>query len=149
MVEAPCIEIPTYLPNLYYRKYKLIEKLDGLRYGVPTMENPETNANQQIVRPLTAWDKVLQDVAIKVEVMKEVKKYKIAEKAYFSRKCQRKIKRTELKKQEIYCYHRCLSSKLAERVMNKFTEFMVKQEDNHRDEPHRHIIPTNPNDAFI
>lgn len=90
------------------------------------MENPETNANQPITRPLTAWDKVLQDVASKVEVMKEVKKYKIAEKAYFSRKCQRKFKRTELKRQELYCYQRCLSSKLAERVMNKFAEFTVK-----------------------
>lgn len=62
------------------------------------MENPETNANQPIPRPLTAWDKVLQDVASKVEVMKEVKKYKIAEKAFFARKCQRKYKRSELKK---------------------------------------------------
>lgn len=36
------------------------------------MENPETNANQPIVRSLTAWDKVLQDVATKVRSMREV-----------------------------------------------------------------------------
>lgn len=73
-IKAPpeCVEIPTYLPSLYYKKYRLIEKLNGFRYGFPTMENPETNANQPIVRPLTAWDKVLQDVAVKVETMKEV-----------------------------------------------------------------------------
>jgi hypothetical protein len=35
--EVPSLEIQTYLPNLYYRKYKLIERLNGLRLGFPTM----------------------------------------------------------------------------------------------------------------
>lgn len=66
---------------------------------------------------MTGWDKVLQEVKLKVDSMKEIKKYKIAEKAFYARKCQRKYKRTELKTQEIYCYQRCLASKQAERVL--------------------------------
>ena len=70
--KIPGVEIQTYLPNLYFRKFRLIEKLNGMRHGFPTMENTETNANQPIVRPLTPWDKVLEDVASRVESMKEV-----------------------------------------------------------------------------
>lgn len=56
-----------------------------------------------------------------------------------------------MKKQEVYYYHRCLSSKLAERVLNRFAEFTTVKEEQKDDEDqvNRPIISADADDAFI
>jgi hypothetical protein len=55
----------SYIPNLYFRKYKLIEALNYERFDFP---------EQKILlpRPKTSWDAVLCQVKEKAELRKEV-----------------------------------------------------------------------------
>ena len=55
----------SYIPNLYFRKYKLIEALNHERFDFP---------EQKILvpRPKTSWDALLCQVKEKAELRKEV-----------------------------------------------------------------------------
>lgn len=108
--------------------------MNRIRSQFPSVENSETDANRPIQRQLNAWDYVLEEVKQKKHAMTEVipllsqvKKFEIALKAFLAKKCQRKYKKRELKKEEVVCFHRVISSHLAERVLKKFADTREKE----------------------
>ena len=55
----------------------------------------------------------------------EMKKFKIAEKYHISKCMKDKTLKNDLKREELYLFHRIIASSLAEQVRSKFEEFVA------------------------
>lgn len=104
----------SYIPNLYFRKYKLIESLNHERFDFP---------EQKILLPRnkTSWDAVICQMKEKAELRKEVmsyliqiQKYKIAQNYHVAKRAKEEFVKKELKQEERQLFHRIIANQLAE-----------------------------------
>lgn len=84
-------ETSTFLPDLYVRKFRLVEKLSACRTNYVMATNMSEKKNMPIQRKIINWDAVLEEVKWRAIELKEERKFKQAISYHLAKKMKRQV----------------------------------------------------------
>lgn len=125
-----------YLPDLYRKKFRLIEKVESLRkeYFIDTRTLAQREQGMKFERKKCQWDIVLEEAKwVAIDIMEE-RKSKIAIAQYISKKVKKHSRQKQVSQNEIDMFHRLVSTELSSMVTKAFEsvyrtkEFSEKKE---------------------
>ncbi|KAL4438646.1 hypothetical protein ABPG74_015544 [Tetrahymena malaccensis] len=127
------------LPDLYFRKFRLVEKLYMERPQYPFATNVRLNTNKPVFIQHVLWDKVLKEVYWRATDFKEEKKAKIALAFHLSKKMKKHMSKKFLVRDELHFYHKLLCIQLSKDLDDTFSQIKNLKDDSQIS--HKYIPP--------
>ncbi|EAR99824.2 HSA protein (macronuclear) [Tetrahymena thermophila SB210] len=127
------------LPDLYFRKFRLIEKLYMERPQYPFATNVRLSTNKPVFIQHVLWDKVLKEVYWRATDFKEEKKAKIALAFHLSKKMKKHMSKKFLVRDELHFYHKLLCIQLSKDLDDTFSQIRNLKDDSQIS--HKYIPP--------
>lgn len=111
-----------YLPDLYQKKFRLIERVERVRkeYFIDMKSLAEREQSISLQRKKTPWDIVIEEAKWVAIDMMEERKSKIAIAHYLSKKLKKQRINREINQNKVAMVHRLISSELASMVSRGF-----------------------------
>ncbi|KAL4487152.1 hypothetical protein ABPG72_017871 [Tetrahymena utriculariae] len=127
------------LPDLYHRKFRLVEKLYMERPQYPFATNVRLGTNKPVFIQHVLWDKVLKEVYWRATDFKEEKKAKIALAFHLSKKMKKHMSKKFLVRDELHFYHKLLCIQLSKDLDDTFSQIKNLKDDSQIS--HKYIPP--------